>query len=488
MMPAVLSCTNLAPLLADFRWFRPGVSTTAHNVDNLFFLISVICAFFFLLIVVLQAWFMWKYRARDGHREENSPHHNNALEVTWSVIPLILVIWIFYKGFTGYIDMRQPPENALAIEVTAQKWSWSFKYPNGAVSPVLHVPADQPVKLILSSKDVLHSLYIPAFRVKMDCVPGRYTEMWFEATTPSDEFSDPVFDDDPNTDNKYTDGSSIFAEAEPTRGYDLFCTEYCGTGHSSMITKCVVHTEAGFEQEMKTLADPRSQGAPAEVGEKLYRQRGCAQCHSVDGVDNPGNGGPSFKGYYGKEVEFTDGATAEMDANYIRESILNPQAKIRKGYRPIMPTFQGQLNDDEIYAIRQFIRTLNDQDAQDWQPKEGEQDDQAAQEPNPVVADQGPTDSEDPDEAAEQDGGGQPEPPADAAEDPASEDANTASAGDNADDAGNDPAEQDTPVAEQPAAQDEPAAEADPEQPSDTDQTADTDQPTDTGADPEEDS
>ncbi|WP_197531279.1 cytochrome c oxidase subunit II [Posidoniimonas corsicana] len=392
-------------LLAD--WFRPGASTTAHYVDNLFYVISVICVFFFVLIIAMMAWFMWKYRARPGHREEHTAHHNNALEITWSVIPLILAIWIFFQGFVGYVAMRNTPQDAYEIEVIAQKWSWSFVYPTGAISPELHVPKDQPVKLILSSRDVIHSLYIPAFRVKMDCVPGRYNEMWFEATTASDEVKDPTWDNDQNNPElKYTDGSATYDEAAATEGYDLFCTEYCGTSHSSMITKCIVHDEAGFQEWMKKAMDPRSQGTPVEVGKQLYNRRGCAQCHTIDGTDRPGPGGPSFKGHYGETVTFKDGSTGKMDDNYIRESILNPQAKIRQGYNPIMPTFQGQLNEDEIFALRQYIRSLNDEEVNDWAPKEGEEGEEAEGESEEASAD-GPAtpqeesagDAEDDDEA-----------------------------------------------------------------------------------------
>lgn len=419
MTPSVLSNMNSLPVLADARWFRPGVSTTAHNVDQLFFFISIVCVAFFVLVIALMVWFMWIYRKRQGHREQYSPHHNNALEVTWSVIPLLLVIGIFYMGFTGYIDMQNAPADAYEIEVEASKWQWSFRYPNGATSPVLHVPADRPVKLILASKDVLHSLYIPAFRVKMDCVPGRYTYMWFEipGEYTSDKFKDPTFDNDMANQVKYSDGSATYADADPSIGYDLFCTEYCGTGHSSMITKCVVHTEAEFEQQLRILNDPRSQGTPVEVGEKIYKQRGCSQCHSIDGVDKPGVGGPSFKGYYGKQIEFKDGTTGTMDDQYIRESILNPTAKIRAGgYGAIMPTFQGQLGDDEIYAIRQYIRSLNDETAEEWEPKEGEEGEAAEGEPAAAADAEGETPDEpeaNADNVEEADAGGEGDAEAD---------------------------------------------------------------------------
>lgn len=353
-MTNALLATSAPGLLAEMGWFRTGTSTVASDVDGVFWFITWVSAFFFTLIVALMAWFMVRYRHREGHAAEHSPHHNNTLEAAWSIIPLLLVIVIFYLGFKGFIDMRQSPDDAYEVNVVAKKWSWSFIYPNGVVSPDLHVPIDRPVRLVMSSDDVIHSLYVPAFRIKMDCVPGRYTEQWFKATAlaPTD------------------DGDEVNWADEG--GFDLFCTEYCGTGHSTMRAKVVVHETADFDKWMAVAMDPRSQGTPLQVGQTLYLRRGCAQCHSIDGVDRPGNGGPSFKGYYGKEVAFTDGSKAEMDENYIRQSILEPQAKIRTGgYNPIMPTFQGQLKDDEIFALIQYIKSLNEQAPAEWPAAEG---------------------------------------------------------------------------------------------------------------------
>lgn len=351
-------------LLANiWQWFRPGASTNAYNVDWLFWFITGICILFFVPITALLIWFMVKYRARPGHEVEKSPHHNNALEITWSVIPLLFVVAIFFYGFVGFLDMRNAPDDSYEINVIAKKWNWSFVYPNGHVDANLHVPAGKPVKLVMSSQDVLHSLYVPAFRVKMDCVPGKYTTLWFNATEP----------------------------AEDQEVHELFCTEYCGTGHSTMVAHTIVHKDdSAFEVWMADATDVRK-NPPAEVGETLYKQRGCAQCHSIDGSDRAANGGPSFKGNYGKTVAWTNGQEGPVDENYIRESILNPMAKIRKGFRPIMPTYQGQLKDDEIFGIIQYIKQLNSEEIEDWPAEEGEEGAEAAE--SDTDSEQEPSDS-----------------------------------------------------------------------------------------------
>lgn len=395
-------------LLADLfpAWFRPAASTNAAEVDWIFYFITWICAFFFVLIMGLMVLFMAKYRARPGHKEEHSPHHNNTIEVIWSVIPLGLALLIFYFGFTAYMESRVPPDDAYEINVVAKKWAWSFVYPNGYVDSDLHVPIDRPVKLIMSSDDVIHSLYIPAFRVKMDCVPGKYTTMWFEATRASqDDNGDGKIegyeeDNQPLTlvadeaegeaEKKPTDGDLASAgepgegnteaayqgpapsiERADDGGFDLFCTEYCGTGHSSMMAKVIVHEAGGYSKWLAEAANFLDKMSPAEGGETLYKRRGCAQCHSIDGSARIG---PSFKGHFGKEEAFVGGETHEIDENYIRESILNPMAKIRAGYKPVMPSYQGQLNDKEIRAIIAYIKSLNGLEVpSEWPAEEGEE-------------------------------------------------------------------------------------------------------------------
>ncbi len=304
--------------------FPKPTSTTAGDVDELFYFILAISVVFFAIIVGAMFVFIVKYRQRDDLEIQPSPDHNNVLEIVWTVIPGLLVGVIFFWGFISYLDMRQAPDNSYEIQVTAKKWSWSFTYPNGHVDNKLHVPIDRPVKLVMSSDDVIHSLYIPAFRLKMDLIPGRYSTTWFEAHTAGD--------------------------------YTLFCAEYCGTQHSTMLAKVVVHPSGEFDTWLDNAANLLKTMTPVEAGEILYTRRGCVQCHSIDGAAKVG---PTFLNVFGTQQPLTDGSMVEVDENYIRESILEPQAKIRAGYKPVMPTYQGQLKDEEIAALIAYIKSLS---------------------------------------------------------------------------------------------------------------------------------
>jgi cytochrome c oxidase subunit II len=308
--------------LAGF-WFGEGASNMVDHVDWLFAAITSVGALVFLGLLVAWSWFSWKYRMRPGHAEEPSDSHNDKLELTWTIIPTIIFGIIFYFGFTGFVDMRTPPDDAYEIHVTAAKWNWTFRYPNGLVVNELHVPVNRPVKLIQESSDVLHSLYIPAFRIKMDCVPGRYTYQWFEATKEG--------------------------------RYDLFCAEYCGTNHSNMYAPVYVESEEEFAEFLAR--DPYEGLDDVEAGQRLYIARGCSSCHSIDGTAMAG-GGPSFKGSFGTERPLQDGSKVVMDENYIRESILQPAAKIHQGYEPRMPSFQGQIDDDGLRRLIEYIKSL----------------------------------------------------------------------------------------------------------------------------------
>jgi cytochrome c oxidase subunit 2 len=306
----------------DF-WLPERASSGAGQVDSLFYFIFWIAVFFFVLIVGLMVLFLIRYRRRPGHDAQPSPHHNLALELTWSIIPLVLVVAIFVIGFKGFLDMATPPENSYEILVTGQKWKWLFTYPNGFVSDELHVPVDEPVRLVLTSEDVIHSLYIPAFRLKRDAVPGRYTKTWFRATTPGQ--------------------------------YPLLCAEYCGTGHSDMLSWTVVHEPGGFETWLEKASNFLDTLSPAQAGERLYQVRGCKQCHSVDGT---GGIGPTFLHLWGERQPMQDGSMVTVDENYIRESILEPMARIVAGFEPVMPTYRGKLSDREITAIIAYLKTL----------------------------------------------------------------------------------------------------------------------------------
>lgn len=299
-------------------------STFAPEVDWIWDLVLGISLFFFVLIIGLAILFIIQYRAREGREPEPSPSHNMPLEITWTVIPTIIVGIIFYFGFNAYLDMSVPPRDTYDINVSAQRWSWQFTYPNGFTDKTLHVPVNRPVKLIMTSEDVIHSFYVPAFRVKRDVVPGRYNTVWFEATEPGT--------------------------------FQIFCAEYCGTGHSDMLADLVVHEPADFEKWLDESANLLETMAPAEAGEWLYNSRGCKQCHTIDGSPRIG---PSFYGDFGGVRNLKGGGTATVDENFIRESILEPQAKVAAGFEPVMPTYQGKLKDQEITYIIEFIKSLH---------------------------------------------------------------------------------------------------------------------------------
>lgn len=308
-------------LFADL--FPSASSTSAAAVDQLFLFILAISSIFLLLILGMMSYFVVRYRSSRHRQAGSTKSHNLALEIAWTVVPAILVGVIFYRGFTTYLDSRTIPDNAYEVQVVAKKWSWAFIYENGHVDNQLHVPAGRPVALTMTSDDVIHSLYVPDFRVKMDLVPGRYSKLWFEV---------------------------------PEEGeHVLFCAEYCGTGHSTMDSRVIVHEPNDFERWLDSAGKFMEELSPAEAGKVLYARRGCVQCHSVDGS---AKAGPSFSSVFGTEQRMADGEILTVDENYIRESILNPLAKVRDGYRPVMPTYQGQLDDEEIAAIIQYIKSL----------------------------------------------------------------------------------------------------------------------------------
>lgn len=330
----LVTASTVSPLIAqvDSIWqlFPAQSSTTARDVDWVFWFITWISIAFWAAIVIAMVWFVFRYHRRRNDGPQHSPHHSTALELTWSVLPSFLLVLMFYWGFTGYENMKTPPSNTYVINVTGQKWNWNFQYPNGHIDSDLYVPANTPVELMMTSTDVIHSLFIPAFRVKQDVVPGRYATTWFEATS--------------------------------TGEYNLFCTEYCGTEHSDMLAKVFVYPEEEFPAVLAEISDIVGKYTKAneplwKAGAELYVKRGCASCHTVDGTQKQG---PTFLKSFGTMRDFTDGSKGEMDPNYIRESILEPQAKIRAGFQPVMPTFQGLLKDEEIGAIIDFLRHLQD--------------------------------------------------------------------------------------------------------------------------------
>ncbi|RMG98026.1 MAG: cytochrome c oxidase subunit II [Deltaproteobacteria bacterium] len=310
-------------------WSMPiQASTFAPETDAIYLFILVLSLISFVGIVGATLYFMKAYRRRSADQKTSSITHNGKVEFLWSAIPAVLLVVIFLWSEVAFMKQVVPPPDAIDIRVKGQKWFWTAEYPANPgvqLNNEIIVPVGVPVRVTLTSQDVIHSFFIPAFRVKRDAVPGRYTTVWFEATRPG--------------------------------RYNLFCAEYCGDQHSEM--RGVVHVLPADEYEAALAEAGRLEQEEGEslaaFGERIYVRKGCNACHSTDGTTKTG---PSWKGMYGAERTFADGSSGTVDDNYIRESILEPNAKVVSGFTPQMPSFQGQLNDDQITALIEFMKTL----------------------------------------------------------------------------------------------------------------------------------
>jgi cytochrome c oxidase subunit 2 len=293
--------------------------TTTQAVDPVFIRITEICAALLLGITAVTIWFVIRYRRSRAPQPTSSVESNIWLEIAWTALPTLLVMAMFYYGWAGYLALRNVPKGALPVTATARMWSWSFTYENGKTSPKLYVPVGRPVVVNIVSLDVLHGFYIPAFRIKRDAVPGMKNHAWFVA---------------------------------PTAGsYDLFCSSYCGAGHSGMITTVEAVPEAAFLSWLQEQKKPTE----GKRGIEILQKYGCLACHSMDGTNKLG---PTFKGLWGHQVTvITNGKerTVVVDESYLRQSLLEPAADLVKGYPPVMPKF-AQLNADEIQAIRDVLK------------------------------------------------------------------------------------------------------------------------------------
>jgi cytochrome c oxidase subunit 2 len=295
------------------------ITTTQAAVDPVFMFIFGACLVLLVGITAVMVWFAIRYH-RSRSPEPTSQNDGNIwLEITWTVLPAVLVMAMFYYGWAGYLALRNVPKGAMEVTATARMWSWNFAYPNGRTSTKLYVPAGKPVKVDLVSIDVLHGFYLPAFRVKRDVVPGMKNYAWFVATKPG--------------------------------SYDLFCSQYCGTGHSAMITT----VEALPEAEFTAWLNRSEQGKTEHPGKELLEKHGCLGCHSLDGSPRVG---PTFKGLWGRSATVLTGGverTLTVDEAYLRRSILEPMADIVKGFPPVMPALP--LKADEITTIVDFLKS-----------------------------------------------------------------------------------------------------------------------------------
>ena len=305
--------------MTDFPLFPEQASSVAPLVDGLFLFLVVVTGAVSLLIWLVIFYFAIKYRRRPDNELAQEQEPPAILEMTWTVVPLIIFIGIFVAGAWVFLRMQVVPRNALEVYATGRQWMWKFQHPTGQREiNELHVPVGRAVKITMASEDVIHSLWFPAFRMKADVLPNRYRTLWFQATK--------------------------------TGRFHIFCAEYCGTSHSGMIGSVIVMEPTDYQRWLAG----GTEGSLASQGEKLFQKYACNTCH----MDNGTGRGPVLAGAYGKTRPLADGTNVVIDDNYIRESILRPQAKIAAGFQPVMPTFQGQVSEEDLIRLLAYVKSL----------------------------------------------------------------------------------------------------------------------------------
>jgi cytochrome c oxidase subunit 2 len=323
-------------MLNNFPLWPEQASTMAGHVDALYIFLLIVTGLMTLLIFTCLLFFAARFRYRPGVPAEQI-EGSTPLEITWSAIPFVIFMVIFAWGAVVYFQERTPPDDAAEVYVVAKQWMWKLEHAEGQREiNELHVPVGRDVKMIMTSQDVIHSFFVPAFRIKQDVLPGRYTVAWFRATKPGT--------------------------------YHLFCAEYCGTQHSGMVGSIVVMEPAQYE----TWLNGGSSGPLSASGEKIFAELGCATCHRSDAQGR----GPNLQGVFGKPVQLEDGRTVTADENYVRECILTPGAKRVKGFQPIMPTFQGLVSEEQVNALVAYIKSIS------AKPGEASKTSASAAEPN----------------------------------------------------------------------------------------------------------
>lgn len=314
-------------------------STIAPQMDLLFAALVGLAALFAIPIALLIIFFAIRFRRGSNADRSGQIHESLRVEITWAVIPFFMAMGIFGWGANLYFQTYEMPRQGLDVYVTGKQWMWKIQHPTGQREiNELHVPVNTPIRLVMISEDVIHAFSVPAFRIKRDVLPGRYTTAWFEATQPGE--------------------------------YHLFCTEYCGTLHSEMIGRIVVLEQRNYQQWLQQRRVdhegdliPEGTGAAtlgtepvsmAEAGERLFQSLGCLTCHQMDGRGT----GPSLVGAFGNPVQLTTGEVIVRDMNYIRASILDPNAQIVAGYQPLMPSYRGQVSEEELMRLIEYIQSL----------------------------------------------------------------------------------------------------------------------------------
>jgi cytochrome c oxidase subunit II len=309
-------------MFSGFSLFPPQASSLAPEIDNLYLGVITITAFFAVVVVVCITYFAIKYRDPTGDKVGAPITGSVPLELGWSLIPFFISIGIFVWASVVFFHIVRAPDQTLDIYSTGKRWMWRFQHIDGQLEiNELHVPVGRAVRVVFTSEDVLHDLFIPAFRVKADAVPGRYSAIWFQPTKVGE--------------------------------YHLFCAEYCGTRHSGMIGTVFVMEQADYQAWLGGGAATAG-GSLVQRGEALFTQLACVTCHLPDGTGR----GPALEGLYGSQVTLDSGAVVTADESYLRESILMSQAKTVKGYERLMPTFQGLINEDGVAALIEYIKSM----------------------------------------------------------------------------------------------------------------------------------
>jgi cytochrome c oxidase subunit 2 len=306
--------------IAQIQFFPDQASKMAGQVDTLLLCLVVITGAVTFAIAAVMIFFLAKYRQRAAADRTPPKTENLAVEVTWSVIPLFIFLGLFGWGAKIYFDESIDPKNAMEVHVIGKQWMWKLEHLQGKREiNQLHVPLDQTVKLVMTSQDVIHSFFMPAFRIKEDVLPGRYTTQWFKATK--------------------------------LGTYRIFCAQYCGTNHALMIGQVIVMTPTDFAAWLKT---GRETVSVAQRGEQLFHSFGCSGCHAAQAAVRA----PLLEGVYGSQVPLVDGRIVHADERYLRDCILIPNTQIVAGFDPVMPSFQGRLSEDDLFAIITYIKSI----------------------------------------------------------------------------------------------------------------------------------
>ena len=317
------------PVLSQWGWMSDPASDYANDFNSVFYFLMWTGLGLFLLVVVPMFWFAIKYRRKNEHQKALSQiDHNHTIETIWTLLPIVYLAVCFVWGFLGYLNVTTIPMDSKELRVIGQKWNWTVQYPDEDISvsgqgAVIGVPLGQNIKLTMSSQDVIHSFFLPNFRIKQDVLPGRYSTLWFNASEVGE--------------------------------FPVFCAEYCGDSHSNMLAVLKVMPPDEYATWVDSVKNANNKLSPKELGAKLYQSKACVTCHSIDGSTRIG---PSYKGLYGTMAELESGAKVKVDDNFIRDHLLTPTKTPIKGYPPIMPSYQGQLSEADINGLIEFIKSL----------------------------------------------------------------------------------------------------------------------------------